>query len=133
MYLLEFNKIAWFCTAWYQQEETPGRRNHSWEQLRLISSWLRKNGKKLLFRGIRSCIPKHFQVKCSSQRNLGLREKCEFWIFGGFLSLFNVCLTTVCSLLDIWRKRSSRKLTNFLHISQLFYIPQDFCNIFIWP
>lgn len=93
----KLDSIKLWCIIWnltklhdavllgYQQEPTLGRRNYSWEQLRLISLWLRKSKwKETSLGGIRSCIPKHFWVERNSQRNLGLRKNVNFKCLGVF-------------------------------------------------
>lgn len=107
-------KLHDFVLLGSQQESTPGRRDHSWEQLRLISLWLRKSKwKESFLGGIRSCVPKHFWVECNSQKNLGATEKCEFQIFERFLRLFNVCIAIICDSIGYLQEKSSSKLTNF--------------------
>lgn len=102
---MEFNKTAWFCTTWSQQESTPERRDHSWEQLRLISLWLRKSKWKETFLwGIRSYIPKHFWVECNSQRNVGAKEKCEFKYVNVFSYYLMSAWLLYLTVLDICKK-----------------------------
>lgn len=91
----------------YQQESAPGRTNHSWEQLRLISLWLRKSKwKGTSLGGIRSCVSKHFWVECKSQRNVGLRKNVSFKYLEVFLRLFNVYITIMCRLYWIFARKS---------------------------